>query len=135
MSSRINKAIQKKQAKAIEEIKMGISMMQPSLVEVEPVQLGEVDKQYEFSGRVEAKYSVDLIARVQGFLQKSYFKEGDFVNKGDTLITLQNDELSLQINQLSSTVSYNENKIFSFYQYWVNSFVLMHKEWLRQKKV
>lgn len=89
----------------LEEIKMGISMMQPSLVEVEPVQLGTVDKQYEFSGRVEAQYSVDLIARVQGFLQKSYFKEGDFVKKGQLLFLIEPSEYQIAVKNAQAAVN------------------------------
>ena len=39
----------------------------------------------EETGRVEAKYSVDVIARVPGFLFKKFFKEGDFVKKGELI--------------------------------------------------
>ena len=42
----------------------------------------------ESTGRVEAKYSVDVIARVAGWLQKKYFNEGDFVHKGQTLFQI-----------------------------------------------
>ena len=35
----------------------------------------------EATGRVEAKYSVDVIARVPGFLIKKYFKEGRLCKK------------------------------------------------------
>ena len=57
---------------AIKMQKMQASM--PSSVEVVQIKAHDVKKGFEFSGRVEAKYSVDLVARVQGFLQKSYLK-------------------------------------------------------------
>ena len=38
-----------------------------------------------FSGRIEAIESVNLIARVQGYLEARHFEEGSFVEKGDLL--------------------------------------------------
>lgn len=54
----------------------------PKEVEVDNPHIEAVNVSAESTGRVEAKYSVDVIARVPGFLLKKYFKEGDFVKKG-----------------------------------------------------
>ncbi|ADZ88440.1 RND family efflux transporter MFP subunit [Brucella melitensis M5-90] len=49
--------------------------------------------QLSFVGRVEATDSVDLIARVDGFLDKRTFTEGQAVKTGDLLFVLQKDAL------------------------------------------
>ena len=49
-----------------------------------------------------------------GNIKSINFKEGDYVKKGETIITLQNEELNLQINQLASNVAFNERKAKSY---------------------
>ena len=51
-------------------------------VQVEPVGEKEIIRSFEAPGRVASKYQVNVLARISGYLQKSYFKEGDFVNRG-----------------------------------------------------
>lgn len=57
------------------------------------------------TGRVEAKYSVDLTARVSGFLQKKYFNEGDFVKKGQLLFQIDPQEYQLEVKNSQATVN------------------------------
>ena len=42
----------------------------------------------EFTGRFEAPRSVDVRARVGGYIQSVHFKDGDFVRQGQLLFTL-----------------------------------------------
>ena len=42
----------------------------------------------EFTGRFEATRSVDVRARVGGYIQSVHFKDGDFVRQGQLLFTL-----------------------------------------------
>ncbi len=59
----------------------------------------------EETGRVEAKYSVDVIARVPGFLIKKYFKEGDFVKKGQLLFKIDPREYQIEVNNSLANVN------------------------------
>lgn len=43
----------------------------------------------QFNGRAEAKDSVDLLARVEGFLERRYFTEGQNVKAGELLFQLE----------------------------------------------
>lgn len=81
------------------------AMMQPKEVEVANPYIEEVNVSAESTGRVEAKYSVDVIARVPGFLIKKYFKEGDFVKKGQTLFQIDPREYEIQVNNSRATVN------------------------------
>ena len=56
----------------------------------------------------------NIMNTTTGNIKSINFKEGDYVKKGETIITLQNEELNLQINQLASTVSFNERKAKSY---------------------
>lgn len=81
------------------------AMMQPKEVEVAPPKIEEVNVSAEATGRVEAKYSVDVIARVSGFLMKKYFTEGQFVKKGQTLFQIDPKEYQLEVNNSRATVN------------------------------
>lgn len=81
------------------------AMMQPKEVEVAPPNIEEVNVSAEATGRVEAKYSVDVIARVSGFLLKKYFTEGQFVKKGQTLFQIDPKEYQLEVNNSKATVN------------------------------
>ena len=54
-------------------------MSLPKTVQVANPEIRDIYPEFETTGRVEAKYSVDIIARVSGWLQKRFFEEGDFV--------------------------------------------------------
>ena len=45
----------------------------------------EITKYADFTGRLQAVYSVEIRARVTGYLDRVYFKDGDEVNEGTSL--------------------------------------------------
>ncbi len=57
------------------------------------------------TGRVEAIYSIDVMARVPGFLIKKYFKEGDFVKKGQTLFQIDPREYQIEVRDSQASVN------------------------------
>lgn len=80
-------------------------MMMPKEVEVDTPHVEEINVSAEATGRVEAKYSVDLVARVSGFLIKKYFSEGDFVKKGQLLFQIDPREFQIEVNNAQATVN------------------------------
>lgn len=81
------------------------AMKIPKEVVVDNPHIEEVNISAESTGRVEAKYSVDLVARVPGFLMKKYFNEGDFVKKGQLLFQIDPREYQLEVNNSQATVN------------------------------
>ncbi|MBR1424426.1 efflux RND transporter periplasmic adaptor subunit [bacterium] len=61
----------------------------PPDVKVETIKEKEIVMTFDSPGRVESKYQVDVRARISGYLEKSYFKEGDYVKSGDTLFLIE----------------------------------------------
>jgi len=61
----------------------------PPAVGVAPVIEKEITPSFEFIGRVEAVDSVDLEARVTGFLVERLFEEGATVQRGDLLFRIE----------------------------------------------
>ena len=80
-------------------------MKMPKEVVIDTPHNEEVFIEAESTGRVEAKYSVDVIARVSGFLIKKYFKEGDFVHKGQLISQIDPKEYQLEVNNSRAAVS------------------------------
>ncbi len=66
----------------------------PPSVVVEEVKQDSVIRSFEAPGRVVSKYQVSIMARISGYLQKSFFKEGDYVKAGQTLFLIEPDEFS-----------------------------------------
>ncbi|MBQ4647476.1 MAG: efflux RND transporter periplasmic adaptor subunit [Candidatus Gastranaerophilales bacterium] len=58
-------------------------------VQLAKVERSEIYKSIEIPGRVQSSDKVDLVARIDGYLQKKHFKEGDYVKKGQTLLTIE----------------------------------------------
>ncbi len=60
----------------------------PNVV-VDTISEKDVIQSFEAPGRVVSKYQVSVMARISGYLQKSYFKEGDYVKAGETLFLIE----------------------------------------------
>ncbi len=84
-----------------------IAMSQPQVVEVANPMGVEIYPEHETTGRVEAALSVDIIARVSGWLQQRYFEEGDRVKKGQKLFQIEPTEYILAAKNARASV--NEN--------------------------
>ena len=61
-------------------------------VTVSVVETRNLQRQFEATARVVAKYRVDVMARISGYLTKAYFKEGDFVKAGQVLFEIEPQE-------------------------------------------
>ena len=68
-------------------------------VELESVKEIEVYNSIELAGRVESQDKVDLVARIDGYLQKKHFTEGDYVKKGQLLITIEPTQYLNNLNK------------------------------------
>ncbi len=73
-------------------------------VELKQVEEKEISKSIEIPGRVQSADKVDLIARIDGYLQKKHFNEGDFVKKGQLLFTIEQTQYKNALNQASANV-------------------------------
>ncbi len=94
LSGTINKFIQDKRNKA---------KPAPS-VQVETIGEHDIIRSFEAPGRVTSKYQVNVLARISGYLQKSYFKEGDYVKQGQVLFQIEPTEFLNTSNVASANV-------------------------------
>jgi len=59
----------------------------------------------EYSGRFEAVNTVEVRARVSGFIEKIHFKDGQVVNEGDALFTLDQRPYQLAVDSARADVA------------------------------
>jgi len=70
----------------------------PKVTVAHPVQQ-PVTNYLEVTGNTAAYNTVDLVARVQGFLQEIHFKDGDVVKKGTALFTIEPEPYQVKLDQ------------------------------------
>lgn len=87
-------------------------------VTVKEIENQNVIRSFEAPGRVVSKYRVDVMARISGYLLKSYFKEGDFVKQGQVLFEIEYQEFqnasnvaAANIKNLSAQLNYAEKQL------------------------
>ncbi|MEX1222337.1 MAG: efflux RND transporter periplasmic adaptor subunit [Idiomarina sp.] len=56
----------------------------------------------EFTGRLQAPQTVQLIPRVSGYIEKVHFNEGALVNKGDLLVQIDPRHFATEVAQLEA---------------------------------
>ena len=82
-----------------QKAKMGIPV-----VTVESVLAESVIRQFEAPARVVAKYRVNVLARISGYLTKSYFKEGDYVKAGQVLFEIEPEQYQYALSQAKANL-------------------------------
>jgi membrane fusion protein, multidrug efflux system len=79
----------------------------PKVVVAQPLQQ-EVTRYIELTGNTQAINSVDLEARVQGFLEKINYVDGQTVKKDDVLFEIQRNTYEAQLAQAKATLASNK---------------------------
>jgi membrane fusion protein, multidrug efflux system len=74
-------------------------------VGVRPVAMRGVSQSFEFVGHIKATDKVDVRARVEGFIEKVGFREGQDVKAGDLLYQLEQPPFQAQVNTAKASVA------------------------------
>ena len=77
-------------------------------VGVRPAAMKGVNQSFEFVGRIKATNKVDVRARVEGFLEKVAFREGQDVKTGDLLYQIEKVQFQAQVDQAKANVASSE---------------------------
>ncbi len=64
-----------------------------------------------FTGRFEAKEDVELRARVSGYLQEIHFKDGELVEAGDLLFTIDQKQFQAELENAQSSVEVAQSRL------------------------
>ncbi|MBQ7126502.1 efflux RND transporter periplasmic adaptor subunit [bacterium] len=110
--------------------KAGIAKSRIPQVTTKVVEAADVQRKYETTARVVSKYRVDVLARINGYLTKSYFKEGDFVKAGQVLFEIEPQEYEYARNKAKA----NLDNVASQADYY-NKQLIRYKELVEQDYV
>jgi RND family efflux transporter MFP subunit len=81
------------------------------LVAVEPVIVKDINPPEDYVGHVESIQAVDLRARVEGFLEKINFKEGDIVRSGNLLYVIEQAPYQTEVDVSKAGVAEAEAEL------------------------
>ncbi len=84
-------------------------------VTIQAIETRNVIKKFEAPGRIQSVSRIDIVARVSGYLTKSYFKEGDVVKKGQVLFEIEPQEYQLAANKAKANLD-NAQAQLVFYE-------------------
>jgi RND family efflux transporter MFP subunit len=87
------------------------------LVRVQEVVEEKITRTMEYVGRVEAVDSVDLIARVSGYLESINFVEGRYVKAGDLMFTIEKNRFRAEVESRKGTISQIEANLVEAEKY------------------
>jgi membrane fusion protein, multidrug efflux system len=76
----------------------------PPAVTVVAVAKEEIKPTVTFTGRVQARDKVDLRARIEGFLQKRLFEEGQDVKEGDLLFVIEQAPYKATVDEIKANI-------------------------------
>jgi membrane fusion protein, multidrug efflux system len=76
----------------------------PPAVTVVAVVQEEIKPTATFTGRVQARDKVELRARIEGFLQKRLFEEGQDVKEGDLLFVIEQEPYKASIEEIKGSI-------------------------------
>lgn len=65
----------------------------------------------EFSGRFEAVQSVEVRARVSGFIEKIHFKDGQLVKEGDPLFTIDKRPFEIEVESAKAVIEQRKAEV------------------------
>jgi RND family efflux transporter MFP subunit len=83
----------------------------PLPVTVSPPVAEKVIQWDEYSGRFEARAVVEIRARVSGFVEKLYFKDGQLVKQGDPLFTIDKRPYEIAVESATADVARNKAQV------------------------
>ncbi len=78
--------------------------MPQAIVDTKEIKEEKIIESIESTGRINAEFDVNVVARIDGYLQKKFFKEGSMVKKGDLLFQIEPYTYSAKVNEASANL-------------------------------
>lgn len=107
----------------------------PPAVGVRPAEIRGVSQGYDFIGRVRAINTVQLRARVEGFLEKVLFTEGKEVKAGDPLYEIEKSIYQAQVEQAQANLASAKAQVVNAELQYNRSSELVKKQFTPQATV
>jgi membrane fusion protein, multidrug efflux system len=107
----------------------------PPAVTVFKVEQRDVTPSTSFTGRIEAKDKVDLRARVEGFLEKVLFREGQDVKTGELLYQIEKVQFQAAVDQAKANLAVAEAALTNAKVEYERSLELVKRNFTPQSQV
>ena len=78
--------------------------MPQAIVETKEIKIEQIIEEIESTGRINAEYDVNVVARIDGYLEKRFFAEGSVVKKGDLLFQIEPYTYAAKVNEASANL-------------------------------
>lgn len=78
--------------------------MPQAVVDTKEVKTEQIIEEIESTGRINAEYDVNVVARIDGYLEKRFFAEGSTVKKGDLLFQIEPYTYAARVNEASANL-------------------------------
>ncbi|HZK57244.1 MAG TPA: efflux RND transporter periplasmic adaptor subunit [Clostridia bacterium] len=80
-------------------------------VEVHEVSVGTIENKIKINGKIAANEEIAVIPKAMGIVTKVNVKLGDFVKEGDTLFTIEQDDIAKSVEQAANAVQMAGNGV------------------------
>ncbi len=104
-------------------------------VGVRPVVTKGVSQSFEFVGRIKAVDKVEIRARVEGFLEKVLFREGQDVKAGDLLYQIEKVQFQALVDQAKANLAVAEAELTNAKLQYDRSLELSKRQFSPQSQV
>jgi membrane fusion protein (multidrug efflux system) len=104
-------------------------------VGVRPVATKGVSQSFEFVGRIKATDKVELRARVEGFLEKVLFREGQDVKTGDLLYQIEKAQFEAAVEQAKGNLAIAEAELVNAQRQYDRAVDLAKRQFSPQSQV
>src|SRR6266403_2122941 len=104
-------------------------------VGVRPAAMKGVNQSFEFVGRIKAVNKVEVRARVEGFLEKVLFREGQDVKAGELLYQIEKVQFQTQVDQAKANLAAAEAEATNAHLQYGRQFALSQHQWSPQSVV
>lgn len=103
-------------------------------VTIQAIEARDVTKKFEAPGRIQSVSRIDLVARVSGYLTKSYFKEGDVVKKGQILFEIEPQEYQLAANKAKANLDNAQAQLIYYEKQLTRAKELVKQDYIAKAK-
>jgi membrane fusion protein (multidrug efflux system) len=118
-----------------EERKQAAAPPATPTVGVRPAAMKGVSRSFEFVGRIKAIDKVEVRARVEGFLEKVLFREGQDVKAGDLLYQIEKVQFQTQVDQARANLAAAEAEATNAHLQYSRQLALSQHQWSPQSVV
>ncbi|RAI11901.1 MAG: hypothetical protein DKM23_03930 [Candidatus Melainabacteria bacterium] len=103
-------------------------------VTIQAIEARDVTKKFEAPGRIQSVSRIDIVARVSGYLTKSYFKEGDVVKKGQILFEIEPQEYQLAANKAKANLDNAQAQLIYYEKQLTRAKELVKQDYIAKAK-